>query len=69
MTLSPRTIDRLAEAMAPEVVKYIFEDERFSELLMEIIPDAVSEKLGEVDDNIRFDLYLAITERVTIRAV
>jgi len=69
MTLSPHTIDRLAAALAPEVVKYIFEDERFSDLLMEIIPDAVSEKLGEVDDNVRFDLYLAITERVTVRAV
>jgi len=69
MSLSPLTIDRLAAALAPEVVSYMFEDERFSEVMMEIIPDAVSEKLGQIDDDVRFDLYLAITERVTVRAV
>lgn len=69
MALSTNTIIGLAEALAPEVLDYIMDDPRFFELMMEIVPDAITEKLGEVDVNVAAELSMAISERIALKAV
>ena len=69
MALSTNAICRLAEVLAPEVVDYIYNDERFYELMMEIVPDAIADKLGNVDDSVAAELTMAISERIAIKAV
>jgi hypothetical protein len=67
MALSNQTVSKLADALVPEVIDYIYEDERWCEFLHEIIPDAISTKLGAVDEDLRFELALCIMDRIVMK--
>ena len=67
MALSNSTVSKLADALVPEVIDYIYEDERWVDLLHEIIPDAIQTKLGAVDEDLRFDLALCIMDRLILK--
>jgi hypothetical protein len=68
MPLSNQTISKLADALTPEVINYIFEDQRWCDLLHEIIPDAVQEKLGNVDEDLKFELSLCIMDKIILKS-
>jgi hypothetical protein len=67
MALSDQTISKLADALVSEVVDYIQEDERWSEFLHEIVPDAVNSKIGRVDDELLIELSMCIMDRIYLR--
>ena len=67
MTLSCKTINNLASALVPEVIDYIYQDERWCEFMQEVIPDALQDKLGEVDEDLKFDLAMCIMDRITLK--
>lgn len=67
MALSNQTISNLASALVPEVIDYIYEDERWCEFMHEIVPDALKDKLGEIDENLQFDLAMCIMDRITLK--
>ena len=69
MTLSNKTFQKLADALAPEVADYIFADSRWVDFVQEIIPDAVKDKLGDVDENVLFDLSMCIMDRIVLKVV
>jgi hypothetical protein len=64
MALSNKTIQKLSNALTSEVVEYIENDERYAEFLMEVIPDAVSEKLGSHDAELITELSMCIMENI-----
>ena len=66
MALSQSTIIKLADALSSDVAQYIMEDHRFFDLMVELIPDAVHAKLGDVDDMIIAELCMYISERVRL---
>lgn len=65
--LSNKTIQELSSALLPEVIDYIYEDERWIDFLHEIIPDAIEDKLGNVDENLKFDLGMSIMDRICFK--
>ena len=67
MALSNETISKLADALKKEVIDYIYEDERWCDFLHEIVPDAINNKLGQVDDAILFDLALGVADRIVLK--
>lgn len=67
MPLSNNTIQNLSNALAPEVIDYIFEDERWVDFLHEIIPDAIEDKLGNVDENLKFELAMCIMDKISFK--
>ena len=67
MALSCKTINNLASALVPEVIDYIYQDERWCEFMQQIVPDALKEKLGEVDEDLQFDLAMCIMDRITLK--
>jgi hypothetical protein len=69
MTLSNKTIQSLAEVLAPEVIDYIHEDERYAEFMMEILPDAIQDKLGQISEELMNDLPFCIMDRIAFRKV
>jgi len=69
MALSESTIQRLADALVDDVASYITEDERFFDLMVELIPDAISDKLGNVDDTVAAELSMCISERLRLIGV
>lgn len=69
MALSENTIQRLAEALADDVASYITEDHRFFDLMVELIPDAVCDKLGDVDGTVLAELSMCLSERLRLIGV
>jgi hypothetical protein len=70
MPLSTKTVQNLADALSQEVIDYIHEDERYAEFLMEMIPDAIRDKLGgDIDEDLKMDLSFCILDRICFRQV
>ena len=69
MALSNSTIQRLADALCDDVTSYINDDDRFFDLMVELIPDAIRSKLGDVDDIIVAELSMCISERLRLIGV
>jgi len=67
MTLSNKAIQSLAEVLAPEVIDYIHEDERYVEFMMEIIPDAIQDKLGPISEELMNELPMCVMDRIAFR--
>lgn len=66
MALSSSTINKLADALSDDVVAYISEDDRFFDMMVDLIPDAVRAKLGDVDDHVAMDLSMCIADRIRL---
>jgi hypothetical protein len=69
MALSQSTIIKLSEALSRDVADYIMEDERFFELMTELIPDAIHAKLGDVDMQVSAELTMCLSERLILKGV
>ena len=67
MALSNQTISNLADALVPEVIDYIYLDERWCEFMQQVVPDALKDKLGEIDEDLQFDLAMCIMDRICLK--
>ena len=67
MALSHQTINKLASALVPEVIDYIYQDERWCEFMHEVIPDALQEQFGEIDEELKFELAMCIMDRICFK--
>jgi len=66
MALSDNTISKLCDALISDVVEYIRDDDRFFVLMVELIPEAINAKLGQVDEQLVEDLSMCISERIIL---
>ena len=75
--LSEETLQKLADTLVDDVIDYINDDDRLKDFYLELIGDAVCEKLGNknsdgtctFDGSISADLIIAISERIKIGKV
>ena len=75
--LSESTINKLADTLVSDVIDYIQEDDRLRDFYLEVIGDAVCEKLGNknedgtcsFDSGISSELIMAISERIMITTI
>jgi len=66
MALSDSTIIKLADALCDDVASFITEDERFFDLMVELIPEAIHAKLGDVENQVAAELSMCISERLRL---
>lgn len=66
MGLSNKTYNNLAKALADEVSDYIRQDERYVEFMMELVPDAIQNKLGNMNDDVLLELSMCVMDRLDI---
>ena len=64
MTLTTKSIQEIASALVPDVIKYIEEDSRYVDFMQEVIPDAIQSHLGDVDEDLKFELSLCIMDKI-----
>jgi hypothetical protein len=69
MALSDNTISKLCDALIQDVVEYISDDERFFDLMADLIPDAINAKLGKVDEELVAELSICISQRLILKGV
>ncbi len=64
MALSTKSIQEIASALVPDVIKYIEQDSRYVDFMQEVIPDAIQSYLGNVDEDLKFELSLCIMDKI-----
>ena len=69
MALSENTISKLCDALIQDVAEYISDDERFFDLMADLIPDAINAKLGKVDEELVAELSICISQRLILKGV
>jgi hypothetical protein len=67
MTLSVSTVRKLAETLTPEVVEDILTDSKVIELLHEIIPETIKNHMGEVEEDLLYELSLCIMDNIYLK--
>jgi len=67
MALSNKTVQNLALALKPEVIDYIHEDERYVMFMQEVILDAIREKLGQIEDDLLYELSFSVMDSMCLR--
>lgn len=64
--LSDSTFKKLADTLTSEVIDYIEQDSRYVDFMYEVIPDALSHMMGQLDDDLKCELSSAIMERIVM---
>jgi len=67
MPLSPKTVSKIADALKPEVIEYIYMSEKFTECMQQLVMDAIDDKMGKMDDDLMFDLGMLLFERIEFK--
>jgi predicted house-cleaning noncanonical NTP pyrophosphatase (MazG superfamily) len=66
MALSNKTYQNLAKALQDEVAEYIRQDERYMDFMMELVPDAIQNKLGFMNDEVLMELSMCVLDKLDI---
>ena len=61
-----KAINLLADAYSKDFANYVFKNETFVELLMELAEKYINQNIPIVDDDANFELALSLCERVTV---
>jgi hypothetical protein len=69
MALSNNTIIKLSEALSKDVAEYIMDQPEFFDLMVQLIPEAIHTKLGDVDDMVAAELSMCISELLVIKGI
>ena len=67
MPLSDKTIQNLSIALTPDVIDDIFQDERYIELMMELIPEFVAKNLQSEDVDMVVEIGICIMDNITMK--
>ena len=67
MSLSFHTISQIADALKPEVIDYIYAHEKYAEVMQDLIIEAISAKMGEMDEDLTFDLGMFMFDRIELK--
>lgn len=67
--LSNKAIRTLAEAITPKVIDYIQQSEEWVTFCHDIVPAAIDVELGEMDEDLYFELALCVMDRIMLKAM
>jgi hypothetical protein len=66
MTLSKETINELAFALKDEVIEYIVANEKYANFLMDIIPEAITVKMGPVESHVLYEISNSVMDHIDL---
>jgi len=67
MTLSNTAKHQVAQALRSEVIAGIFESDAYTELLQDMIPSLVNELLGDVEEDLKFELSNILFDSIELK--
>jgi hypothetical protein len=65
--LSNTTIQKMSAALAPEVMDNIYSSDAFVTMMHEVIPDIITAKMGELDDELLYELSLCVMDKIYLK--
>jgi hypothetical protein len=67
MQLSDTSISKIADALKPAVIEYIYADEGFAEYMQTAVIEAIRNTMGEMDEDLLFELGMLIFDRIELK--
>jgi hypothetical protein len=67
MQLSDTSISKIADALKPAVIDYVTMDEGFIETLQTAIVDGIRDTMGEMDEDLLFEIGMLIFDRIDLK--
>lgn len=67
MQLSDASISKIADALKPAVIDYVSMDEGFIETLQTAIIEGIRDTMGEMDEDLLFELGILIFDRIDLK--
>ena len=67
MQLSDASISKIADALKPSVIDYVSMDEGFIETLQTTIIEGIRDTMGDMDEDLLFELGILIFDRIDLK--
>jgi hypothetical protein len=66
MSLSAQSVSKMADAIKPEIINHIYDNPKFTEVMQEILGEALHAKLGDVDEDLFYELGMVLVDRIEL---
>lgn len=67
MKLSNQSISKIADALKPSVIDYVYMDEGFIESLQTAVIEGIRDTMGDMDEDLLFELGMLIFNRIELK--
>ena len=67
MQLSTQSVSKIADALKPAVIDYIYEDEGFVEYMQTAVIEGIRNTMGDMDEDLLFELSMLIFDRIELK--
>jgi len=67
MQLSSQSVSKIATALKPAVIDYIYADEGFAEYMQTAIIEGIRNTMGDMDEDLLFELGMLIFDRIELK--
>ena len=67
MQLSSQSVSKIADALKPSVIEYIYADEGFNEYMQTAIVEGIRDTMGDMDEDLLFELGMLIFDRIELK--
>jgi protoheme ferro-lyase len=67
MALSAKCVSRMADALKEEIIEHIYMSEKYNEVMHELVSEALQQQLGEIDEDLFFELGMCIVDRLHLK--
>jgi hypothetical protein len=67
MALSAQCVSRMADALKEEIIEHIYMSEKYNEVMHELVSEALQQQLGEIDEDLFFELGMCIVDRLHLK--
>jgi hypothetical protein len=65
--LSNKTVSKIADAVKKDVIEHIYMNEKYAEAMQELVTEALDATLGEMDEDLYFDIAMLIFDRIELK--
>ena len=67
MQLSTQSVSKIADALKPAVINYIYEDEGFTEYMQTAVIDGIRDTMGDMDEDLLFEIGMLVFDRIELK--
>ena len=67
MALSAESVSKMVDAIKPEIIDHIYENPKYMEMMHDLLSEALTAKLGDVDESLFFDLGMVLIDRIELK--
>jgi hypothetical protein len=67
MQLSTQSVSKIADALKPAVINYIYEDEGFTEYMQTAVIEGIRNTMGNMDDDLLFEIGMLVFDRIELK--